>query len=86
MGASAGPFEAIEPVSQVEVDGVTDDADATVKAPGSAASSRTFNDALRGESNVVSVMGSAAEPSIWTWMLAGFDRLGAALRRLAASA
>ena len=86
VGGSAGPFKTIDPISQVEVDVVNDDADATVKDLESAASSRTFNDAVRGETDAVSVMGSAPEPSIWTWMLAGFDRLGAAIRRIAASA
>jgi hypothetical protein len=87
VGAPGRPFETIDPVSHFEVSGAVDAAVTTVEVSDGAVSSRMFNNAVRGETDTVTVTGApVSHPSIWAMMLASFDGLGRALRRIAASA
>jgi hypothetical protein len=86
-GEPRGPFEAVGPVANFGENGVADSAMAASAFYDSAVSSRPLDNGATGETDAVRAMGAPVpEPSIWAWMLARFDGLGTALRRIAASA
>jgi hypothetical protein len=85
--AAGGPFETIDPVTHLAVNGVDDSAETTVEVYDSVVSSGTFDNALTGEADTVRVTGAPVpHPSIWTMVQTAFANVGRALQRIAASA
>jgi hypothetical protein len=86
-GEPRGALETVGPVSNFEENGVVESAMTVSAFYDSAVSSRALDSSMTGETDAVRETGAPVpEPSIWAWMLARFDGLGTALRRIAGSA